>query len=116
MGVPTVVAERPQSTTWKVLAAGLGKARRRRPQLLTPHNAALGHEIAPWLVHYRNCLAAVLRAIALLPTVGTGTPPALEPADRAAVFADLEVLRSARLRVFGDLVDMFLSDLAGEFD
>lgn len=84
--------------------------------LEAPENAALGREIAPWLAHYRNCLAALLRAVALLPTAGTGSPPALEPADRAAVFADLEALRSARLRVFGDLVDMFLSGLAGEFD
>ena len=83
--------------------------------LAAPENAALGREIAPWLGHYRNCLEAVLRAIALLPTDGEGTPPELAAADRAAVMVDLEALRSARLRVFGDLVDMFLSDLAGEF-
>lgn len=83
--------------------------------LAAPENAALGREIAPWLAHYQNCLAALLRAVALLPTEGTGTPPALARVASAAVLGDLEVLRSARLRVFGDAVDMFLSDLAGEF-
>ncbi|MES1169455.1 MAG: protein O-GlcNAcase [Leifsonia sp.] len=84
--------------------------------LTEAENVALGREIAPWLAHYRNGLAAVLRVIALLPKDGMGTPPALEPADKPAVLADLMELRSARLRVFGDLVDMFLSDLGGEFD
>lgn len=84
--------------------------------LLAPQNEALGSEIAPWVAYYRDCLAAVLRAVDALPTNGTGTPPALAPGDRPAALADLESLRSARLRVFGDLVDMFLSDLGGEFN
>lgn len=78
-------------------------------------NTALGREIAPWLAHYRNGLRAVMHAVDALPTTGTGTPPALEPEDRGAVMAELESLRSARMRVFGDAVDMFLSGLGGEF-
>jgi hyaluronoglucosaminidase len=84
--------------------------------LLAPQNEALGREIAPWVAYYRDCLEAVLRAVDKLPADGTGTPPALALADRPAVLADLMTLRSARLRVFGDLVDMFLSDLGGEFN
>ena len=34
---------------------------------------------------------------------------------RCLVAARLDALRGARLRVFGDLVDMFLSDLIAEF-
>ena len=83
--------------------------------LRAPSNVALGREIAPWVAQFRRGIDALLMAIGLLPTEGTGTPPALGAADRATVMAALEVLRSARLRVFGDLVDMFLSDLGGEF-
>lgn len=84
--------------------------------LSAPQNAALGREIAPWLAQFRRSIAAVRLTIALLPTQGTGTPPSLAAAaDRAVVMDALEELRSTRLRVFGDLVDMFLSDTAGEF-
>jgi hyaluronoglucosaminidase len=84
--------------------------------LSTPVNTELGREIAPWFAQFRRGIDALLMAITLLPTEGSGAPPALDTvADRAMVRAALEELRSARLRVFGDLVDMFLSDLAGEF-
>ncbi len=83
--------------------------------LSAPENVALGREIAPWLAQFRRGIDALLMAIALLPTEGTGTPPALGATGRTTVMTALEMFRSARLRVFGDLVDMFLSDLAGEF-
>ncbi len=84
--------------------------------LSAPENAALGREIAPWLSQFRCGIDAVQMTIGLLPTEGTGTPPSLvTTADRAVVMDALEALRSTRLRVFGDLVDMFLSDTAGEF-
>ena len=42
-------------------------------------------------------------------------PASLEGSDRDVVAALLEEFRSHRLRVFGDVLDMFLSDLSGEF-
>ena len=80
-----------------------------------PENARLGAEIAPWLAQYRRGLQSLLTAIDLIPTTGRGVPASLEGSDRDVVAALLEEFRSHRLRVFGDVLDMFLSDLSGEF-
>lgn len=79
-------------------------------------NAALAAEIAPWSAQYRRGLSAVLAVIDLLPAEGTGTPPSLDGESRERMLTLLEGFRAARRRAFGDLVDMFLSDVAGEFE
>jgi hyaluronoglucosaminidase len=78
-------------------------------------NRALASEIAPWAAQYTRGLEAVDAAVAALEPRSGGEPPQLSGPARDAVAARLRELREARLRVFGDLVDMFLSDLIGEF-
>lgn len=73
-------------------------------------NAALQTEIRPWALQYRTG-AAALRTVAEL--LGDGD---LDAAGKAVVRRELEKFRAGRLRVFGDLLDMFLSDLCGEFE
>ncbi len=78
-------------------------------------NRALAEEIAPWVEQYARGIAAVDDAVAALEPRGAGEPPELRGAAREEIAARLADYRAARLRVFGDLVDMFLSDLVGEF-
>lgn len=78
-------------------------------------NAALGAEIVPWVAQYAASIEALLAAIDGLAVRGAGGPPELFGAARERVAARLAALRATRLRAFGDLVDMFLSDLVGEF-
>jgi hyaluronoglucosaminidase len=78
-------------------------------------NRALAREIAPWVAQYARGVEAVDAAVAALAPHTAGEPPQLHGSARDAVAARLDGLRAARLRVFGDLVDMFLSDLIGEF-
>ncbi|MBX3194271.1 MAG: beta-N-acetylglucosaminidase domain-containing protein [Microbacteriaceae bacterium] len=72
-------------------------------------NAALAREAEPWIAQY----ARAAEGLALCAEVLASSP--VEPADRERVMAHLRELRSHRLRVHGDLVDMFLSDTAHEF-
>lgn len=78
-------------------------------------NRALAEEIAPWAAQYARGIAAVDAAVAALEPRTAGEPPELRGAARDAIAQRLAEYRAARLRVFGDLVDMFLSDLIGEF-
>lgn len=78
-------------------------------------NRALATEIAPWVAQYARGIEAVDAAVAALESGGAGEPPQLHGAARDAIAVRLDRIRAARLRVFGDLVDMFLSDLIGEF-
>lgn len=78
-------------------------------------NRALAAEIAPWVAQYARGIAAVDAAVDALEPGPRGEPPQLFGTARAAIAERLAELREARLRVFGDLVDMFLSDLIGEF-
>jgi len=78
-------------------------------------NRALAAEIAPWVAQYARGIAAVDAAVAALEPGAAGDPPELHGTARDAIAGRLAELRAARLRVFGDLVDMFLSDLIGEF-
>lgn len=78
-------------------------------------NRALANEIAPWAAQYARGIAAVDAAVTALESSGAGEPPQLFGAARDAVWDRLVEFRAARLRAFGDLVDMFLSDLIGEF-
>lgn len=78
-------------------------------------NRALAAEIAPWVAQYARGITAVDAAVAALDTHRTGEPPELAGDAREAIAARLTEFRDARLRVFGDLVDMFLSDMVGEF-
>ena len=78
-------------------------------------NAALGAEIAPWIEQYARGIAALIVAVDSLDASGSGGPPEVIGAQRDAVFARLQGLRSTGLRAFGDRVDMFLSDIVGEF-
>ncbi len=72
-------------------------------------NTRLAGEIAPWIDQYRRA-ASALALVARLYAAGP-----IDGAARAAVMERLTELRSHRLRVHGDLVDMFLSDFAHEF-
>ncbi len=72
-------------------------------------NSKLATEIAPWITQYQRA-AAALAQCAEFYAAGP-----IDSAARAAVMASLTELRSHRLRVHGDLVDMFLSDFAHEF-
>jgi len=76
-----------------------------------PHigNAKLADEIAPWIEQYQRATAALAQC-AQFYAAGP-----IDAAARATVMASLTELRSHRLRVHGDLVDMFLSDFAHEF-
>ena len=70
-------------------------------------NVAFAREASPWIAQYARAaegLALCARELA------TSTP------DRTRVMAFLRDLRSHRLRAHGDLVDMFLSDTAHEFE
>ena len=78
-------------------------------------NEALGAEIAPWVEQYARGIDALIVAVDGLDAAGSGGPPEVIGAERDAVFARLQGLRSTGLRAFGDRVDMFLSDLVGEF-
>lgn len=78
-------------------------------------NRELADEIAPWVAQYARGVEALDAAVAALEPGAVGEPPQLLGSARDAIAARLEGLRAARLRVFGDLVDMFLSDLVGEF-
>nr|BFF10056.1 hypothetical protein GCM10025699_13590 [Microbacterium flavescens] len=78
-------------------------------------NAALGAEIAPWIEQYSRGIDALIVAVDSLDASGSGGPPEVIGAERDAVFARLQGLRSTGLRAFGDRVDMFLSDIVGEF-
>lgn len=78
-------------------------------------NRALAAEIAPWVAQYVRGIRAVDEAVSLLDTDECGVSPQLRGQARVVIMQRLEELRSARLRVFGDLVDMFLSDMVGEF-
>jgi hypothetical protein len=70
-------------------------------------NAALAREAAPWIAQY----ARAAEGLALCAhELASGSP------DRERIMALLRDLRSHRLRVHGDLVDMFLSDAAREFE
>lgn len=79
-------------------------------------NRALAAEIAPWAAQYARGIEAVDAAVAALEPRVAGEPPQLRGPARDAIANRLHELRAARLRVFGDLVDMFLSDLVGEFN
>ncbi len=78
-------------------------------------NRALAEEIAPWVEQYARGIAAVDAAVAALEPRVAGEAPQLYGVARGAIAGRLTEMRQARLRVFGDLVDMFLSDLIGEF-
>lgn len=78
-------------------------------------NGALAGEVAPWVEQYARGLEAVIAAVEGLDTSGMGGAPELIGSTRDAVFARLQGMRSTGLRAFGDRVDMFLSDLVGEF-
>ena len=78
-------------------------------------NEALGAEIAPWVEQYARGIDALIVAVDGLDAAGSGGPPEVTGPERDAVFARLQGLRSTGLRAFGDRVDMFLSDLVGEF-
>ncbi len=77
-----------------------------------PHiaNTALARELAPWIAQYARCAEGLALCAEVL-----GTSP-VEDRDRDRVMEFLRDLRSHRLRVHGDLVDMFLSDTAHEFE
>ncbi|HWM34963.1 MAG TPA: protein O-GlcNAcase [Pseudolysinimonas sp.] len=70
-------------------------------------NAALAREAAPWVAQY----ARAAEGLALCAREFASQHP-----DRARIMGFLTDLRSHRLRVHGDLVDMFLSDAAHEFE
>ena len=72
-------------------------------------NTALQREIRPWTLQFQRGIAA-LELVARILLDGE-----LDDAGREQVWGALVSLRSHRERVFGDLLDMFLSDLAGEF-
>ena len=78
-------------------------------------NGALGAEIAPWVEQYARGIDALIVAVDGLDGSGSSGPPEVTGPEREAVFARLQGLRSTGLRAFGDRVDMFLSDLVGEF-
>lgn len=78
-------------------------------------NEALGAEIAPWVEQYARGIDALVVAVDGLDGSGSSGPPEVTGPERDAVFARLQGLRSTGLRAFGDRVDMFLSDLVGEF-
>ena len=84
-------------------------------RMLHLENRALGAEIAPWVAQYAAGIEALLAAIDGLAPRGAGGPPELMGVARERVAARLGALRATGLRAFGDLVDMFLSDLIGEF-
>lgn len=73
-------------------------------------NAALVAEVDPWIEQYARAADALVLCADLL------TAGPVDAAGRAAVMARLTELRAHRLRVHGDLVDMFLSDVAHEFE
>jgi hyaluronoglucosaminidase len=79
-------------------------------------NQALTLEIAPWAAQYARGIEALGAAIESLDLVGSGGPPELTGPAREAVASRLRGLRSTGLRAFGDRVDMFLSDIVGEFN
>lgn len=78
-------------------------------------NRTLATEIAPWAQQYARGIDAVIIAVESLDTRGSGGPPELIGPARETVAAHLRNLRSTGLRAFGDRVDMFLSDIVGEF-
>lgn len=84
-------------------------------RMLHLDNSALGAEIAPWVGQYAAGIEALFAAIDGLALRGAGGPPELVGVARERVSARLGALRATRLRAFGDVVDMFLSDLIGEF-
>lgn len=73
-------------------------------------NRVLALEAAPWIAQYERAA----RGIALCAEV-LAAPP-VDAAARERVMRHLRELRSHGLRVHGDLVDMFLSDVAREFE
>jgi hyaluronoglucosaminidase len=70
-------------------------------------NTALSSEASPWIAQY----ARAAEGLALCARELASAAP-----DRRRIMAFLHDLRSHRLRVHGDLVDMFLSDAAHEFE
>ncbi|MDJ0335253.1 protein O-GlcNAcase [Salinibacterium sp. G-O1] len=76
----------------------------------TIFNRALAAEVEPWVDQYERAASAIALCAEIM---GQGE---ILPAGRARVMAALTHLRSHRLRVHGDLVDMFLSDFAREFE
>jgi hyaluronoglucosaminidase len=70
-------------------------------------NTALASEASPWIAQY----ARAAEGLALCARELASAAP-----DRRRIMAFLRDLRSHRLRVHGDLVDMFLSDAAHEFE
>lgn len=70
-------------------------------------NTALAREVAPWTAQYARAAEGLALSAEELATA--------DP-DRARVMAFLRDLRAHRLRAHGDLVDMFLSDVAHEFE
>lgn len=72
-------------------------------------NDELMSEVDPWLRQFERGIQALATTTTLL------AEGPLDDAGRRIVFAELESLRESRLRVFGDALDMFLSDLAEEF-
>lgn len=90
----------------------LGEVAARMPRL---DNRALAAEIAPWAAQYAAGIEALRAVLDGLDLRGAGGPPELVGSAREAIAARLAALRATRLRAFGDLVDMFLSDVSGEF-
>lgn len=78
-------------------------------------NRALRDEVAPWVAQYARGIEALLAVADGLDLTSAGGPPLLGGAARDAVARRLDEYRDARLRAFGDLVDMFLSDQIDEF-
>ncbi len=71
-------------------------------------NRALMDEARPWLVAF-EVGAQAIRAIADLPPLATGWSPTERPCLRPFLVR----LRRARVRVFGDVLEMALADLSG---
>jgi len=92
------------------LAAESERLREVASAMANIENQALATEAAPWIAQYDRA-ARALGLCADLMAAGE-----VDAAGRAEVMASLEDVRAHRLRVHGDLVDMFLSDFAREFE
>lgn len=88
-----------------------GVARR----MTTLRNTSLRAEIAPWVAQYAAGIEAMTAVLDGVDVRGRGGPVDLLGSARDAVWSRLCAMRATRLRVFGDVVDMFLSDVTGEF-
>jgi hyaluronoglucosaminidase len=73
------------------------------------HNQALVAELEPWLVQFELGVTALSATTEIL---AKGEP---DETSRRVLLELVNGLRSTKLRVFGDALDMFLSDLAQEF-